>query len=270
MPRYPDLDSILEEARMALGARCPDATAILCRKAAELFVNAKGPKKQDWDVQLQALYDKDVIGKRAFGVADVIRRLGNSAAHRPRGVSLADAQKSWEFTKAFLSSAGVELDPQLVPMDFDQLRRSFGGLSLKIPWVEPFPIQRGFLFKMWHGGGLIDLTFRCEVCGTPQVVEDFLVPEPFMLADTSSESYRENAEIYQCDGCEASYEITAYNSLHGWDVDIRLWMKARRKARRHGQSPITAAPKKGFFRFRITKDYEEEGAESDLPDQTPS
>lgn len=264
-----DVTRILSEANLSIKANCPNATAVMCRKAVETFIGARGAKKAAWRARLQLLYDKGKLDRRLFNVALHVREVGNRAAHTRHGVPMPDAQDCWELTKIFAHLAGIPLDSgwgPLASLDWDEdplkkVRRS-------VPWRRPLPISRDHAFPVWLEGGLVNVLFRCRRCGTPIEVEFLEVPEPWFGAESAHDSRTFNTEISECPTCYATHEVTADNTLMGWDIDILPWTDGKKIRKRRPPHPDDGiAPPKGKFRFKIVENYAEWEEPPDLPGQ---
>lgn len=259
---------VLEEVYRALQSDLPNATGVLCRKSLELFTKAKGRRKQDWEVRLQALYEAGIIGRHQFGVGHYVRRVGNRAAHKVRGILNVEARRCWELTKLFLQSAGVELNPSYGPvLSLQEIRAEYGEIDFDLPWSPPLPFEREWQFPIWYGGGIIDVLFRCRTCGSEIEVEDVEVSPPYMLADSHGDSRVYASSFWDCETCGSSYEIATDNSLGGWDLEINMLLKGSSKGRqRRPQGKFT--PKVDEFRFRTVIDFEEIVEDVDSGEET--
>ncbi len=92
-----------EEAAASFKARAYTAAAIMCRKILEGICKEHGVRERTLIKSLERMKDERIIDERLYEWADVLRLVGNEAAHDVNvTISRDDAKDMLEFTNAIL------------------------------------------------------------------------------------------------------------------------------------------------------------------------
>ena len=121
-----DIRRAFEEACACYRSQAFTASAIMCRKTIEGTCAAHGVTERNLHSSLKQMKEKGLIDDRLFEWSNVLRAVGNEAAHGV-GVSIdqADAKDTIEFTNAILDYMFSYRDR------FEQFRKRRAGASTK-------------------------------------------------------------------------------------------------------------------------------------------
>lgn len=88
-------------------------------------------------------------------------------------------------------------------------------------WPEELPLDNYMLYSpSFPDGGEIAVQFKCPKCGKVIEVEGVEIPS-YGIGETQAESttYGDTDNI-ECEECSESYDISAWNSIAGWYIEI--------------------------------------------------
>jgi Domain of unknown function (DUF4145) len=248
---------VLDEARRAAKAKCPNGAVILARKIVEMYLDYEGSREQVWEVVVHYARDDGKIDSDQLSAALHIRSAGNRAAHSRHGVTAAEASKCLELAKSFLKAGGFS-DPSLTSaMTLAQITSLHGRLSHDSLWRRAEPFNDNVTH--WWEGGMVETLSQCTFCSGPVVCEDLVVSPVNMTADNNEQSMTYNGTFGVCLACEMDYRVDSTNCFGGWSVDIHPDGKPE-KQRQAGRrwARILPPPRTGFFRHKIIYDNRDE------------